>query len=311
MNSSQAIALLSLGRSLHDAHYRFMTVTPKTHRRINKRPANAQAHDLRGVFGWSRYFGADVLPADTVELMREAGVLVEEGEHMRSTVRASTLGELILFHSSWPTRDDDAVFFGPDTYRFVGAMNRALAWLGGGPTRALDLGCGSGAAAITIARTFPHAAVIATDINPRALALAEVNARLAGAHNLTLSRSDLFAELDGDFDLIVSNPPFVQDPDARAYRDGGGERGAELSRRIVEESLGRLRSGGTLMLYTGVALSGERDHFLDAIRPALERECGAWSYEELDPDIFGEQLGEPGYEEVERIAAVWLQATKR
>jgi len=311
MNTTQAIALLNLGRSLHDVHYQFVTVTPATHRRINNRATSARAHDLRGVFGWSRPFDPDILSADMLQLMRDAGVLVETERGMCASVRASSLGELILFHSAYPTHDDDAVFFGPDTYRFVGAMNRALAWLGGGPMRALDIGCGSGAAAITIARTFPHGEVVGTDLNPRALQLAEVNARLADAHNLTLCKSDLFAAVEGDFDLIVSNPPFVLDPDARRYRDGGGERGAELSRRIVEESLARLRPGGALMLYTGVALTGERDHFLDSIRPALERECGAWSYEELDPDIFGGQLGEPGYEDVERIAAVWLQATKR
>lgn len=311
MESSQTLALLALGRSLHDAHYRFMTVTPASHSRVNARPANAVAQDLRGVFGWSRPFGAAVLPPDMVELMREGGVLVDDGSALRSAVRASSLGELLLFHSAWPTEGDDAVFFGPDTCRFVGAMNRALAWLGAGPARALDLGCGNGAAAITIARTFPHADVIGADLNPRALALAEVNARLAGAHNLTLLTSDLFAGIDGEFDLIVSNPPFVRDPDARTYRDGGGEQGSELSRRIVEESLQRLRPGGNLMLYTGVALQGERDHFLDSIRATLERECSAWTYEELDPDIFGEQLDEPGYEAIDRIAAVWLQATKR
>ena len=311
METSEAIALLALGRSLHDAHYRHMTVTPRTHRRVNDRPENRQALDLRGVFGWSRPFARDVLAPETVDLMRDAGMLVEDGELMHSAIRASTLGELILFHSAYPTRDDDAVFFGPDTYRFVGAMNRAMAWLGGGPTRALDIGCGSGAAAITIARTFPHAEVIGADVNVRALGLAEVNGRLAGAHNLSLRRSDLFSALEGDYDLIVANPPFVQDPDARAYRDGGGQHGAELSRRIVEESLGRLRPGGSLLLYTGVALSGPQDHFLASIQPMLERECGAWTYEELDPDIFGEQLGGEGYEQVERIAAVWLQATKR
>ncbi|MDY0962005.1 MULTISPECIES: methyltransferase [Massilia] len=311
MNSSNANALLALGTALRQAGYRFMTVTPSTHRRINNRPGNERAHDLRGVFGWSRPFDRALLPASVLALMADAGVLEENEDGLRSLVRVSTLDDMLLFHSAWPTRDDDSVFFGPDTYRFVTAMRRGFAFVGAGPVRAVDIGCGGGAGALTIARAFPHAEVIGADINTRALELAMVNGRLNGVSNLALAESDLFDGLQGDFDLVVSNPPFVVDPDARRYRHGGGEHGAELSRRIVEQSLGRLRRGGSLMLYTGVALSGPGDHFLDSLRPTLAAQCDTWTYTELDPDIFGGQLGEPGYEDVERIAAVWLHAVKR
>ena len=311
MNSSNANALLALGTALRQAGYRFMTVTPSTHRRINNRPGNERAHDLRGVFGWSRPFDRALLPASVLALMADAGVLEEKEDGLRSLLRVSTLDDMLLFHSAWPTRDDDSVFFGPDTYRFVTAMRRGFAFVGAGPVRAVDIGCGGGAGALTIARAFPHAEVIGADINTRALELAMVNGRLNGVSNLALAESDLFDGLQGDFDLVVSNPPFVVDPDARRYRHGGGERGAELSRRIVEQSLGRLRRGGSLMLYTGVALSGPGDHFLDSLRPTLAAQCDTWTYAELDPDIFGGQLGEPGYEDVERIAAVWLHAVKR
>lgn len=311
MNTSQANALLALGHALTDARYRFITVTPATHRRINGRPGNERAHDLRGVFGWSRPFARDLLDPKILGLMQDAGVLASEGDLLRSSVRASTLGASIVFHSAYPTDDDNAVFFGPDTYRFVGAMTRAFSWNGAGVNRALDIGCGGGAGALTIARKFPHCDVIGADVNERALALAQVNARLAGAGNLQLRRSDLFDGVEGNFDLIVSNPPYVLDPDQRRYRHGGGERGAELSRRIVEESMARLRPGGSLMLYTGVAISGADDHFLESVRALLDTACVTWHYDELDPDIFGGQLGEPGYEEVERIAAVWLHAVKR
>jgi methylase of polypeptide subunit release factors len=311
MNPSNANALLALGTALRQAGYRFMTVTPSTHRRINNRPGNERAHELRGVFGWSRPFDRALLPASVLALMADAGVLEETEDGLRSLVRVATLDDMLLFHSAWPTRDDDSVFFGPDSYRFVTAMRRGFAFVGAGPVRAVDIGCGGGAGALTIARAFPHAEVIGADVNQKALELAMVNGRLNGASNFALARSDLFDGLQGDFDLVVSNPPFVVDPDARRYRHGGGERGAELSRRIVEQSLGRLRRGGSLMLYTGVALSGPGDHFLDSLRPTLAAQCDTWTYEELDPDIFGGQLGEPGYEDVERIAAVWLHAVKR
>ena len=88
-------------------------------------------------------------------------------------------------------------------------------------------------------------------------------------------------------------------------------RGAAMSLRIVEQALARLRPGGTLLLYTGIAIVDGRDEFLQTIRPQLDAACAHWRYEELDPDIFGGQLECEGYEEVERIAAVWLQATRR
>ena len=311
MNPTQANALLTLGTMLRDTGYRFMTVTPSTHRRINGRPGNEKAHDLRDIFGWSRPFAPAVLPPGMLALMQEAGVLAGEGDALRSTVRASTLNDLVLFHSAFPTHDDDAVFFGPDTYSFIGAMRRAFAAMDAAPARAVDIGSGSGAGALTIARAFPGAEVIGADVNPKALALAQVNAQMAGAANFTPRKSDLLNDVEGEFDLIVSNPPFVMDPDARTYRHGGGKRGEALSYRIVMEGLARLRAGGRLLLYTGVALSGPDDHFLESVRATLDAQCDAWSYEELDPDIFGGQLGETGYEEVERIAAVWLQATKR
>jgi SAM-dependent methyltransferase len=310
MTSPHANALVAVGQYLRDHGYRSITVTPSTHRRINRRPGNERAADLRGIFGWSRPFAPDELAPELLALMREAGIVAPDGGLLRSTLRASTLGELLVFHSAYPTDDDDAVFFGPDTYRFVGTMGRAFPWLGSGPTRALDIGCGAGAGALAIARHFPHAEVTAADINTRALALTVVNTRLAGLDNLHACHSNLFDSLEGDFDLIVSNPPYVLDPCELPYRHGGGMRGAELSVRIVRESLARLRRGGSLMLYTGVAITGAVDEFLEEIRPDLEARCGHWSYEELDPDIFGGQLGEPGYEEAERIAAVWLHAIR-
>jgi len=313
--TTHAQALLALGQYLREHDYRFMTVTPATHRRINRRPGNERATDLRGIFGWSRPFAEADVAAEVLRMMRDARIIERDGQLWRSALRASTLpvyhDELLVFHSAYPTDEDDAVFFGPDTYRFVGTMVRAFPWLGSGPTRAIDIGCGGGAGALAIARAFPHAEVVGADINTRALALAVLNARLAGLDNLTAVRSDLFDGVAGDFDLIVSNPPYVLDPSELPYRHGGGMHGAELSVRIVEEGLARLRRGGSLMLYTGVAISGGRDAFLEAIRPMLDAQCDQWSYDELDPDIFGGQLGEPGYEDVERLAAVWLHAIKR
>jgi methylase of polypeptide subunit release factors len=312
-------ALFALGRALEAAHYRFTTITPASHERVNARPGNDQARDLRGVFGWSRPFDEHAsnpaIAPDIVALMRRAGVLDESGPLPRSAVRASTLGERCYFHSAFPTTSEDSVFFGPDTYRFVAAIERAMRKLAAPPARVVDIGCGAGPGAVQIARRFPEAEVFAADINPASLALTAINAGLAGARNVVPVASNLLDGVDGEFDLIVSNPPFMRDPAARTYRDGGDDEssapGAALSLEIVKAAMARLRPGGSLLLYTGVAIQGEQDAFLAAIAPLLDTACQAWTYEELDPDVFGEELATPEYDGIERIAAVWLHAVKR
>jgi len=303
-------ALFELGQALQHAGYQFITITPASHRRVNGREGNEMAADLRGVFGWSRPFDADVLPPGMLDLMRRAGVVRERGQQLCASVRASTIGERLYFHSAYPTREDDAVFFGPDTYRYVTALKRSMETLAP-PRRAVDIGTGSGAGAIEVACRFPACEAVGADINDFALSLAAVNARLAGAANVPARYSDLLKDLDGGFDLVLSNPPYILDPSELRYRHGGEMHGAALSVQIVEEALARLRPGGTLLLYTGIAIVDGRDEFLETIRPQLEARCASWRYEELDPDIFGGQLDCEGYEDVERIAAVWLQATLR
>jgi methylase of polypeptide subunit release factors len=312
-----ASALAQLGALLRTQGYRFTTVTPATHRRVNRRPANEWAHDVRGVLGWSRPFLPGVLPGEIEALLDEAGLLADcRGGGRRALVRASTVGDRMYFHSAWPTAEDDAVFFGPDTYRYVAALERALTspLLGRPRTairRAVDVGCGAGPGAIELALHCPGATVYGADINPAALALAAVNAGINGSPNLQPCRSNLLDGVDGSFDIVMSNPPFILDADELAYRHGGGAHGAQISIDIVRVGLERLLPGGSLLLYTGVAIVEGRDGFLAATRSLLDEACSAWTYEELDPDIFGGQLGCDGYEDVERIAAVWLHAVKR
>lgn len=311
MLNEQQHALLKLGQALAERGYRFTTGTPLTHERVNGRAGNALAQDLQGVFGWSRPFVPGLVGADLLESMRAAGILIEDGEQLRSAVRYSSLGDKLFVHSRYPTSQADAVFFGPDTYRFVRAID---AFLGMPSTasisRAVDIGCGAGPGAQAVALARPAADVLAVDINPQALAYTQVNAALAGADNLKAQYSDLLSDVAGEFDLIVANPPYMLDSESRAYRDGGGELGAGLSQAIVEAAVTRLAPGGSLLLYTGVAMTAGGDPFLAYIQRTLGDSSLAWRYEEVDPDVFGEELAKPGYDDVERIAAVVLTVTR-
>ncbi|EOG3623637.1 methyltransferase [Pseudomonas putida] len=304
-------ALLQLGNRLRADGYRFTCVTPATHATVNARAEAQQARTLRDVFGWSRPFAASLLSPDELEQLSLAGVLEAQGALWRSNVRWSSLDDLLLLHSAWPTNSRDAVFFGPDSYRFAQLIHDHLSSTPERVQHAVDIGCGSGVGALLIARAVQHAQVCAVDINPMALRHTAINAALAGVANVSVERSDLLDDIAGTFDLIVANPPYMLDAGQRAYRHGGGALGAELSLRIVEQARERLSPGGTLLLYTGVAIVEGRDALLEAVRLRLAGPGFSWFYRELDPDVFGEQLLDPGYEQVERIAAVALTVTRR
>jgi SAM-dependent methyltransferase len=306
-------ALLELAQTLRNRGYRFVTISPSSHERVNRRTGNELARDLVDIFGWSRPFRADLLPTALFNQMRAAAVLTPAGDHWRSTVRFSTLpgvkGDELLVHSAYPTIETDAVFFGPDTYRFNNAIHNFLGDERRSIRRALDLGCGSGAGAIAIARARPDAMVIASDINAGALRLARVNAMLARAAGVAVQHSDLFNDIDGDFDLVVANPPFLLDPERRSYRHGGGNWGEGLSLAMLQATLPRLLPGGTMLLYTGVAIVDGVDPLLVQLREILPPLHVQWSYCEVDPDIFGEELDAGVYVDADRIAAVVLTAT--
>ncbi len=297
-------ALVALGRHLQRGGYRFTTATPETHRRVVARDPERDARDLREVFGWSRPFRAGTIDAEAERLLAAAGA-VRRGDDGRwsSAVRWSTIGEILHLHSAYPTHEPDAVFFGPDTYRFVAAL-QALAPRA---RRAVDIGCGSGAGGIALASGCDR--IVLADINPLALTYARVTAELANVA-VDLVVSDVLGQIADPIDLVIANPPYLVDPAARRYRDGGAELGCALSLRIADEALRRLEPGGRLILYTAAPIVAGRDHLRERIEPLLDAAGARADYRELDPDVFGEELETPAYAEVERIAVVLLDARR-
>jgi SAM-dependent methyltransferase len=295
------LALADLGRLLAQTGYRFTTVTPASHEVVNRRLGNEVAHDLQGVFGWNRLFHPQVLPTRILRAAAQAGVLESAGALKRSTVRFSSFGDRLFVHSAFPTNRRDSVFFGPDTYRFVNLVSRSLA----GGKSLLELCCGAGAAAICHWNSYSR--VVMADLNPQAVRYAGVNARInarsGGPPELEILESDLFGAIDGEFDAIIANPPYMIDGEHRLYRDGGA-RGIELAVRVVREGLKRLSPRGRLVLYTGVPISLGEDPFFDAVAPMLGDR--AYSYDELEVDVFGGELGSRDYAEMDRIAVVAL-----
>ena len=301
-------ALLALLEGLAGAGYRFVAVTPETHRRVLARSAESVARDLRDVFGWNLPFEGGLLPAALLDALERGEAITREGALCRSRVRVASLGSQLFLHSAFPTDSADAVFFGPDSYRFAAFLSAELPSLR--RTRHLvDIGTGSGVGAIVAAALLPGARLTATDVNPAALRFARINARLAGVEIELVEGSGL-DDVEGPADLVIANPPFVADPARRLYRDGGGRHGGGLSTDWALAAARRVEPGGTVLLYTGSAIVAGRDALEETLEAQLPALGCSLRYAEIDPDIFSELLDEPGYQEVERIAAVGAVARK-
>ena len=127
----------------------------------------------------------------------------------------------------------------------------------------LDLGTGSGVIAVCLARFLPRATVTAVDLSPQALELARENAKLNGVHDrINFVESDWFERINGAFDLIVSNPPYVATEELQQlpaevrqhephFALDGGKRGTECIEVLTGSLRKHLLPGGTLLLEIG------------------------------------------------------------
>ena len=167
-----------------------------------------------------------------------------------------------------------------DTETLVGAA-LALA-RGKGPLRILDLGTGSGAIAVTLLAELPAAIAVATDLSVAALLVAMGNAEVLGvARRASFVPANWFDGVDGQFDLIVSNPPYiplgdiaglaadVRDFDPTRALDGGPD-GLEAYRRIASGAGGFLAPGGHVLLEIGAGQENEVNELFRAHGFVLE-----------------------------------------
>ena len=145
----------------------------------------------------------------------------------------------------------------PDTETLVAAALPLI----GPSARVLDVGTGSGAVALAVAAERPQASVTATDVDPACIVLCGRNATRLGL-SVETAVADCFEGIDARFDVIVSNPPYVDDDDPRLDEGdlrfeprrallGGPNGGLDIIARLVREAPARLLPGGWLCLEHG------------------------------------------------------------
>ncbi|HWH98519.1 MAG TPA: peptide chain release factor N(5)-glutamine methyltransferase [Pseudolysinimonas sp.] len=176
----------------------------------------------------------------------------------------------------------------PETELVAQLAIDALLAVPGGTPKAVDLGTGSGAIALALATEVPYAEIVAVENSPRAFIWARENAARIGVPNLRLvfaDLSDALPELDGTFDVVASNPPYIptgaiprdpevrlHDPDVALY---GGADGLDIVRAVSTTARRLLRPGGTLVLEHGELQGADIRDLLIAdgwIAPATTRD---------------------------------------
>jgi methylase of polypeptide subunit release factors len=192
----------------------------------------------------------------------EATALAEVGDDVVPRGRILPVGKLLIASDDYPPGEEppDYVAAYTPTSQICESLTprRRVA-------RAVDVGTGSGVQALFAAQ---HARqVVATDVNPRALAYTELNAALNGVTNVECREGSLFEPVAGEkFDLITSNAPYVVSPERRwAYRDAGLE-ADEFSAQLIRMAAAHLAEGGfaTMMLsWVAADETAPDEHALD------------------------------------------------
>jgi hypothetical protein len=182
--------------------------------------------------------------------LAEGGLLAAADDLVRGAARIVPHDELLIASDHGVAADGHA-----DHVPGVHRPSVALAHLTvrGSGERALDLCTGNGIQAILLAA---HAeSVVATDVNPRALAFANFNAALNGVGNVETRLGSFFEPVAGEqFDLVVANPPYVVSPEnAYLFRDSG-MRGDAVSEHVVRQAPATLAPGGFASLMISWAL---------------------------------------------------------
>ena len=175
--------------------------------------------------------------------------------------------------------NEDVLCPRPETENLV---EKALTYIKG-DSKVLDLCTGSGCIAIAIAKE-KNVNVLATDISEKAIIVAKKNVAKNECENLvTIEQSDLFEKIDGKFNVIVSNPPYIKTEDIASLdtevKDfdplialDGGKDGLDFYRRINDGAKAHLNKGGVILMECGEEQASDIAKIFDAFETKIEKD---------------------------------------
>ena len=176
-------------------------------------------------------------------------------------LRGEPVAHLLGYRDFWTLRlevSPDTLIPRPDTETLV---EQALACLPAEPARVADLGTGTGAIALALASERPQWQVLATDLHPGAVALARRNAQTHDLNQVEVRQGSWCEPLDGQFDMLVSNPPYIDPADPHLQQGDvrfeplsaltAEDKGMADIRLIASQARAYLKPGGWLLFEHG------------------------------------------------------------
>jgi methylase of polypeptide subunit release factors len=210
-----------------------------------------------------------------LDWLLETGLLRRAPDGVRATARLSPWRHLLLLSDWLPPMGEpmqpDFVMSGTSPSSL--SLDRLV--IRDKVGTALDLGCGAGIHALLAAAHSDE--VIATDINPRALNFARMNACLNGIDNIIFELGSFFEPVRGrKFDLIVSNPPFIISPDSGLIFQNPGYGGDGVSELMTREAPAYLNDNGCAVSLISWAHASPEDWAERPCAWAAESGCDVW-----------------------------------
>jgi hypothetical protein len=220
-----------------------------------------------------------LLPPDWFTHARDIGLFKHEPSDLwRFMYRIVPYEDRYFVTTRFQRETNHFTYLSFDSLYLAAFISQRLAELDLTGKRALDLGTGSGILACEISDRFDD--IIGTDLSAPAIEMARLNAALNGLDHCTFKQTSLYEGISGEFDLIVSNPPFIHwdDQDAGPLdSDGGHPFGLGITFAVLNDLPDYLSAGGRAIILTRSPCLNSKDYLYGRLADYLPADFG-WHY---------------------------------